>query len=207
MHAELEEVICSGPRRGKQHTYALLDDRVPVSPRDELSRELAAAELVRRYFTSHGPATVKDFTAWSSLTVAETRAALERVGDALDVQVDEAGTAWYAAPPRGESTPRRGRTAFLIPMYDETIVAYQGLRVVLAQPVPRPGLLDRAIVIGGRTVGTWKRSLMPQRVTLEARLFAHLAGADARALDAVTRRFGRFLGLEASLDAGEAVGR
>ena len=194
MHAELEEVICSGPRRGKQHTYALLDDRVPLSPRDELSRELAAAELVRRYFTSHGPATVKDFTTWSSLTVAETRAALERVGNALDVQVDEAGTAWYAAPPRGESTPRRGRTAFLIPMYDETIVAYQGLRVVLAQPVPRPGLLDRAIVIGGRTVGTWKRSLMPPRVTLEAKLFAHLAGADARALDGATRRFGRFLG-------------
>ena len=154
MHAELEEVICSGPRRGKQHTYALLDDRVPAISARRALAGAAAAELVRRYFTSHGPATVKDFTAWSSLTVAETRAALERVGDALEVQVDEAGTAWYAAPPGGESTPRRGRRAFLIPMYDETIVAYQGLRVVLAQPVPRPGLLDRAIVIGGRTVGT-----------------------------------------------------
>ena len=73
MHAELEELICSGPRRGKQQTYALLDHRAPPSPLDGLSRERALAELVRRYFRSHGPATIKDFTAWSSLTVADTR--------------------------------------------------------------------------------------------------------------------------------------
>ena len=106
MHAELEELICSGPRRGKQHTYALLDDRVPVSRLDELPRELAAAELVRRYFTSHGPATVKDFTAWSSLTVAETRAALERVGDALEAPGGRGGDGVVrGAPGGGSSTP------------------------------------------------------------------------------------------------------
>ena len=29
MHAELEGIVCSGPRRGKQFTYALLGERAP----------------------------------------------------------------------------------------------------------------------------------------------------------------------------------
>ena len=37
MHAELEGVICSGPRRGKQVTYALLEER--VAPASALSRD------------------------------------------------------------------------------------------------------------------------------------------------------------------------
>ena len=61
MHAELECLICSGAMRGKQYTYALLDERVP--PVRMLEREEALAEPTRRYFTSHGPATVKD-CAW-----------------------------------------------------------------------------------------------------------------------------------------------
>ena len=59
MHAELEAAICSGARRGKQLTYAALDERAPgarTRPRDE-----ALAELARRYFASHGPAQARDF--------------------------------------------------------------------------------------------------------------------------------------------------
>src|SRR5206468_8988550 len=32
MRAELDAVVCSGARRGKQATYALLEDRVPPAP-------------------------------------------------------------------------------------------------------------------------------------------------------------------------------
>ncbi len=78
MHAEVEEVICSGARQGRQHTYALFDDRVPAAA--HLARDESLAELTRRYFTSHGPATVKDFTWWSSLTVADARRGLEPGG-------------------------------------------------------------------------------------------------------------------------------
>jgi len=199
MHAELEEIVCSGPRRGKQHTYALVDDCIPASPLDDLSREAAAAELVQRYFRSHGPARVKDFTAWSSLTAAETKAALAQVDKELEVELDDAGTPWYAARREASAAPR-GRRAFLIPMYDETIVAYRGLRVVLDDSVARPGMLERAIVIGGRTVGTWRRALAPGRVSVDATTFGKLDEADARALEGVAGRFGRFLGVEADLD-------
>ena len=77
MHAELEGVICSGPRRGKQFTYALLADRAPRAKR--LSRDEALAELTLRYFRSHGPATVRDFVWWSGLKTADARRGLEMI--------------------------------------------------------------------------------------------------------------------------------
>ena len=73
MHAELEGVICSGPRQGKQFTYALLEERAPKAKTRE--RAEALAELAKRYFASHGPATVRDFAWWSGLTLNDARTA------------------------------------------------------------------------------------------------------------------------------------
>ena len=49
MDAELDALICSGPRRGKQHTYVLLEERAPDAR--DLPRDEALAELARRYFS------------------------------------------------------------------------------------------------------------------------------------------------------------
>ena len=69
MHAELDGLICSGPRRERQFTYMLLDERVPSTK--PLQRDVALAELTRRYFESHGPATVQDFSWWSGLSMRD----------------------------------------------------------------------------------------------------------------------------------------
>lgn len=198
MYAELEELICSGPRRGKQQTYTLLDLRAPAM--EDVPPEQALAELVVRYFRSHGPATVRDFSAWSSLTVAETKVGLSGSAERLARTRDERGIPWYAAPSRPETTPASGIAAYLVPRYDETIVAYQDLRVVLAHEPPRPGLLERAIVIDGRTVGSWRRTLTKRSAIIQATPFGPLSDDEAEALQAACERFGRFLGLEASLE-------
>jgi hypothetical protein len=70
-HAELEALICSGPRRGKRQTYALVDERIPPAP--ARTREEALAELARRYVEGHGPAQAADLAWWSGLTVADAR--------------------------------------------------------------------------------------------------------------------------------------
>ena len=90
-------------------------------------------------------------------------------------------------------------------MYDETIVAYQDLRVVLAHEPPRPGLLERAIVVDGRTFGSWKRTLTSRSVTVAATLFGPLTVQQTYALDDATGRFGWFLGLDASLEVTVAT--
>ena len=74
MSAELNGVICSGARRGKQFTYALMDDRVPKT--SLLGQDEALSELSRRYFISRGPASIADFAKWSGLTKAEARRGL-----------------------------------------------------------------------------------------------------------------------------------
>ncbi|MBO0686334.1 MAG: AlkZ family DNA glycosylase, partial [Candidatus Dormibacteraeota bacterium] len=87
MHAELDGIVVSGPRQGRQFTYALLDERAPKARR--LDRDEALAELTRRYFTSHGPAQVTDFAWWSGLTVKDGRRGLEMVGSCLVREVIE----------------------------------------------------------------------------------------------------------------------
>ena len=199
MHAELEELVCNGPRRGKGQTYALFDRRVPAGPNDALAGEAALTELAVRYFRSHGPATIRDFTAWSSLTVAAAKTAVGLAGAALERADDDTGKAWYSAPAPESAPSARLAGAFLIPMYDETIVAYKDLRVVLASQ-PRAGLLDRAIVIDGATVGSWKRTLAGASATVVATLFRPLGRSETDALGEVVERFGRFLGLPVALE-------
>jgi hypothetical protein len=81
MRAELDGLICSGPRAGKEFTYALLEERVPRS--QPLTRDEALRELTRRYFTSRGPATLQDFVWWSGLTTADARSGIEMAGSDL----------------------------------------------------------------------------------------------------------------------------
>jgi len=78
LRAELDGVICSGPRIGKQFTYALLEERAPASK--ILDRDEALVELTQRYFRSHGPATLQDFVWWSGLTVEDARRGMAQVG-------------------------------------------------------------------------------------------------------------------------------
>ena len=107
MHAELEGVICSGPRRGKQFTYALLDERVPATK--PKTREEALAELAKRYFASHGPATMRDFAWWSGLTVKDAQQAIDSVRPILESSTIGGLTYWSAEDPRRGSSPRAPR--------------------------------------------------------------------------------------------------
>ena len=109
LRAELDGVICSGPREGKQFTWALLDERVPETP--ALARDEALAELTRRYFTSRGPATVQDFVWWSGLTAADARAGVAMVRPRLDQDVIDGKTYWRAA----SKTPAAPRGANGVP--------------------------------------------------------------------------------------------
>lgn len=101
MRAELDAVICSGPRRGKQFTYALLDERVPAAK--ALGRDEALAALTRRYFSSHGPALVQGFTWWSGLMVADVKVGIEMAKPRLTHAVLDGKTYWFAPEDDGKS--------------------------------------------------------------------------------------------------------
>jgi hypothetical protein len=206
LHAELTGIVCSGPRRGKQFTYALLEERVP--PTTPLSRDEALAELTSRYFTSHGPATIRDFAWWSGLTVRDAKAGIaiakptlvqESVGDLTYWRVPGPSTKFRAGRPITRTAPP---SLHLLPNYDEYLIAYKDRQVVLDESTPLPSGMDSYayyLIVNGRLRGTWRKVVDSKRVRLRVTTFAALTREEQRQLDAETERFGRFMGLPATL--------
>lgn len=200
MHAELEGVICSGPRRGKQSTYALLDERVaPAKPRE---RDEALAELATRYFSSHGPATVRDFACWSGLTIKEAQTAVDAVRSTL-ASSSIGGTEHWSAGNTGG--PYRGSIAYLLPNYDEFLVAYKDRAPVVdstraANIVARSnGAFANHLIIEGRLAGSWSRTLRSNSVLIEVAPYKKLTAVQSRAVAGAADCYGEFLGQSASL--------
>ena len=200
MRAELDLVIASGGLEGKLQTYALVDERAPKL--DNFDRDWALAELTRRYFTSHGPATVPDFTWWSSLTAADTRRGIEINGSALE-RLDVGGTwHWWAGETvddftRDDPSP----VVHLLQGYDEYIVAYRSPRspinlnaLVGATALSRPPYLH-AVVLDTQVVGWWRRLMQKDRAVIETRLLIDLDRRQRAALRAAVDRYSRFLEL------------
>ncbi len=193
-HAEVEQLIVSGPPRGKQQTYVLFDDRVPPDPGP--IGDAALAELARRYFQSHGPATARDFAWWSGLTLTQARAAIG-LCEEIERTLGDDETPWFTLGPAAEARARS--RCLLLPTYDELIVAYKDLRVDLVREPPREGLLTRTISIDGRTVGGWKRTLSKHTVTVEATVFKPLGREERSELAKAVARFAAHLELEGEL--------
>jgi hypothetical protein len=194
MQAELEGVICSGARRGKQCTYALLEDRVP--PAKPFDRDEALAELSRRYFLSRGPATVHDFAKWSGLTISDARRGVEAVQAQLSqVRID--GQSYWLS---GSTSPVHTTppTAHLLSIYDEYISGYKD-RSAIGDPghaallVAMGNDLTAIILVNGRIVGTWKRTLKREVVIVELNLFISPTRSETSAIQAAAQRYGVFL--------------
>ena len=169
-------------REGKQPAFALLDEWVP---RDGMrDRDDALAELARRYFTSHGPATLQDFIWWSGLSAADGRKAQAVAGPVPDGAT--------AAPSRARSPH-----AVLLPPYDEYTVAYRDRSAALDPAhagAARNGIFSPTIVLDGRIAGTWTRRIEAGAVTIALKPFATLTGARARSVAAAAARYGKFIG-------------
>jgi hypothetical protein len=196
MHAELEALICSGPRRGKQFTYALLEERVP--PIAALKREEALATLARRFFTSHGPATVQDFAKWSGLSSSDARRGLEIVKDELQHETLNDTEYWFASLVAVVRQP--ATSAYLLSVYDEYLIGYHDRSSIAAPEIAAKlftmgNALTAVIVVKGQIVGSWRRTLDKVTVTIELNLFRRLTKVEQHAVIAVAQRYGEFLDL------------
>ena len=192
MYAELEGLICSGPRRGKQSTYALLANRAPAARR--LPRDEALAELTLRYLRSHGPATIRDYVWWSGLKTVDATRGLE-MNRARSREVD--GLTYWSLNRWASRIPVPKTTVHLLPIYDEYLVAYRDHRAV-----PRPaytlGNFQHALVIAGQVAGTWRTIPGRTRLLVDVAAQRRLTAAERRALAQAAARYGRFLGIPAT---------
>ena len=191
-----ESILCFGPREGKQQTFVLLDEWLPRAKR--LPREEALAELARRYFAGHGPASVVDFTWWSGLKLSEARLAVHLAGHALDTETEGGRTLLFTRLSMPSSPPRS--RAFLLPAFDEFMVGYADRSAAL-EPGHKTylnaggGILNPIVVVDGRVVGTWKRRLVRGEVLFSSAPFAALGKSKTQAVAVAVQRYAEFLGV------------
>jgi hypothetical protein len=186
--------LCFGAREGKQQTFTLLDEWAPGAK--SLEHDEALSELARRYFASHGPATLQDFVWWSGLTIADARAALEMVKSQFIRETIEGQTYWLSSSI--PSIKDNSTTAYLLPAYDEYAVAYRDRSAVLNPSHSKHanfgyGIFYPTIVVNGQVVGTWKRILRKDTIVITPSLFRKLNQIETRAFAAAAGRYGEFL--------------
>ncbi len=160
MLAELRGLICSGPLQGRHHTYALTAERVPAV--ESQDRPDGIRELVRRFFSGHGPAAVTDLTRWTRVTQREVKMAIAELGDELASRDVEGTTQWF--DPTRRARARHHDHVLLLPTFDEAYLSYTSLNFPRVVDHPRGDKPHSLAEVGGglvicdlRDVGWWKR--------------------------------------------------
>jgi hypothetical protein len=182
MDAELGGLICSGSKDGREFTYALLEERAPLT--GHYDRTEAIAELARRYFRSRGPATVHDFSMWSGLRPAEVGRGMEMNKRWLGSEVVGGQVYWF--DPSGWDGPEMKRfnrdpSLFLLPAFDELTAAYIN-----------NGIFKPAVIIDGQVSGCWTYIKGTVKIKVDASL--EWSGDLNEAMRKEMERYNAFLG-------------
>jgi hypothetical protein len=200
MWAELDGLICSGPRRGRQFTYALLEERVEKTKR--LSRKEAFAELALNYFTSHGPAQLEDFSWWSGLPLKDARDALDLIKSKLKQAPLNGKEYWFSSDTK--VTHRSPPSAFLLSIYDEYTIAYKDRYDIseerdIERMISMGNALTAVIILNGKAVGTWKRVMTEDSVEIKLNPFKKMDEDKLKLINKAAEKYGKFLNKNVSI--------
>lgn len=192
--AGLKGLICFGPRSDRQPTFVLMQDWVQQPTR--LTRPASLAELARRYFRSHGPATIQDFSWWTGLSLTESRQGLDAIREEVIEEPSEGELYWLYAT-SGAIEPG----FYLLPGFDEFILGYKDRSAVINPKLARAlspyknGIFLPVMVSGGRVVGTWSRKQNKASVDVEGKPFASLSAKEERGFKAEAEVYVSYLGV------------
>ncbi|HYO95676.1 MAG TPA: winged helix DNA-binding domain-containing protein, partial [Polyangiaceae bacterium] len=203
-HLSQSGTLCFGPPLKQQQTFVLLDEWVKHPLR--LQGDEALGELARRYFGSHGPATLQDFGTWTKLSAAELKRGLAVARPALEELVLGGVTYWMArdAQPAAPAA-RKARSVLALPGFDEYLLGYRDRSAVLAEEHRQRiapganGIFLPTIVVQGQVLGTWRRAASSQGVRLQAVPFTTLSAAALKGFELAASEYGRFLGVAVSV--------
>lgn len=186
-------LTCRAGERGRDSTFALIEDRVPSAP----APADPVAELARRYFRAFGPATAADFRSWSGLP---SGAAITAVRDELTEVSFDGRTGWTL----GTVEPVPGLR--LLPMFDNYLLGYRD-RTAMLQESLHPlvyvgGIIKATVVCDGRVIGIWRleRPQRPDRpATVQVTAFERFTKRHREELERERADVERFLARPAGL--------
>lgn len=221
MHAEISRILVSGtPVRSAggalKQTYALFEERVPHYAAGALTgedREHALGQLALRYFSSRGPATVKDCAVWSGLTMKDVKLGIQ-VADDLSPgalgPVHSDGMDFYLAAVEIEALGHRSGPledpalprVDLIQCYDEYVMGYSQSRHYLggtAPYFPEDNGPMHVVLLDGQLAGWWRHGFAGGVCELDVRMNRTATPEEQLALEAEVDRYGRFLDMDTKL--------
>jgi hypothetical protein len=195
MRAELDAVVCSGPRRGKESTYALLDERAAKAP--DKVRDDAIGELAFRFFSTRGPASVQDFGWWSGLSAADARRGTELLPKDFSTGTYNDKKMWFLE----RKLPRATPVAHLLPNYDEYFIGFKDrssiggrVRDVKLAGWQNAAFFGHLVFVNGDLVGGWKRVQERRTSVMVFTMVAKLTVAERKLVERAVERFEVFLG-------------
>jgi len=200
-HLSQQGLLCLGTHEGKQPTFTLLEEWLKPAP--SYTREEALQKLAMRYFTSHGPASLKDFAGWAHMTIRDAKLAIELAGNELAMETVD-GVDYWLSPSSISAT--HDSAIHLLPGFDEYVLGYKN-RDAIMQPdhiqiiVPGGnGMFLSTIVENGRVIGTWKKTIRKNDVQIHLAPFQPLGSQQLDKIEIAAKRYGEFLGLSAAIN-------
>jgi hypothetical protein len=206
VYAALKGLVCMGPdRENGDLTYCLVSECMgKQNPRAD---DEALAELVTRYLGGYGPASPKDFSSWSGLSLSAAKKGWDLVRDRESLrEITVENTVLWSQEPQLKSPPVPADTAQivnLLPAFDAFVLGYEDREYLV------PGKHRKAVYHGGQTVpvvlvnglaaGVWRYERRGKRLEVSVHPF--------RPFDRITRELvteeaediGRFLGIPLAL--------
>ncbi len=194
IYAELEYIICSGPRKGKQFTYALLDERAPATK--PLSRDEALHELAHRYFSTRNPASLQDFAWWSGLTMKDAKEGAAQLGSRFKTAT--IGGKTYVHTTVEHSLEKHHRSSFLMPDYDEYGIAYKDRGAILPPLAERSRTkgYTHSLVLNGKIAGSWRPVVKKDTISVLTHFFKPLNKTQEQLVAKAIGHYAGFTGLK-----------
>ena len=195
MEAELQGMICSGSGQN----YDLTERRVTTSK--DIKGDEALAELAKRYFQSHGPATERDFAWWSGFGLTPVRKAIADLGNHIYSEKIKNQIFYWS----GEVSPSDKQShLFALPAFDEYYLAYADRSFLIQDDFEKRaassnGIFWPLLLKNGKVTGTWKRTIQGKKVLITPDFFTTPSDSDLKKFETKAKRFGKFLEKEYQL--------
>jgi hypothetical protein len=180
--ASIEGRIVRGPMIGRHHAFARVPDwlsPVPPPPRD-----IALAELARRYLAGHGPATDRDLARWAGLPLRDARAGLGAI--AGELREMPGGLVDLARRSRAAPLP----APRLLGAFEPLLLGWCSREDVLSTGEARVvtgGVFRNFALVRGRGVAVWRLNGSAIEIEPFAAIDDDAAGALARDGEALKR--------------------
>jgi hypothetical protein len=202
MNAELDGLVCNGKRKGKQITYALLEERVS-KPKSKLSREEGLAKLALRYFESHGPATVLDFSWWSGFSPTVCKSTINAIKLQLSCIAIDNQDYWVGKT--NQDVGHFQESVHFLPAFDEILISYKTREASIliehqSKAFTNNGIFKPIIVENGKVIGTWKRTIKKDHTKIETQFFNETAMHKKKILFEAIKPFEKYLESKISIE-------